>query len=211
LIFGGNGVKLKKIGSLANRREGLSKKTFENYSYFRDDKCCLMLLGELEFYRKRLAFKVLGYVIMPDHLHCLIFWDAEEYPKLTISKIMQGIKSHSAKEILCYLRTGRRKPSLSPYSKGASKGSHLPNAYEWENIGRVHTKPETRIWQKGFYDFNIYNEEKFYKKLNYIHNNPVSAGLCENPEDYQWSSYHQIMGINEVYTLVVARAANPVT
>ena len=96
---------------------------------------------------------------------------------------------------------------LSPYSKSASEGSHLPgcliervhlpNAYEWKNIGKVHTKPKTQIWQKGFYDFNIYSEKKFNEKLNYIHNNPVTARLCESPEDYQWSSYKQIMGIDE--------------
>jgi len=174
----------------------ITTKTFENYPYFRDNKCCLILLGELDFYRKHLEFKVLGYVIMPDHLHCLIFWNVEKYPKLTISKIVQGIKSHSAKEISYYLRTGRRKPSLSPYSKGASKGSHLPNVYEWKNIGKIHTKSNIQIWQKGFYDFNIYNEKKFYEKLNYIHNNPIVIGLCEKKEGYQWSSCPQIMGID---------------
>ena len=26
------------------------------------------------------------------------------------------------------------------------------------------------------------------EKVNYIHQNPVRAGLCERAEDYQWSS-----------------------
>ncbi|MCK4964120.1 MAG: hypothetical protein KAH98_02530 [Dehalococcoidia bacterium] len=43
-----------------------------------------------------------------------------------------------------------------------------------------------RLWQPGFYDFNIYSEEK----LDYIHNNPVSAGLVLSSGDYEWSSYH---------------------
>jgi len=175
----------------------ITTKTFHKYPYFGDSRCCLILLEELDFYRKHLGFKVLGYVILLDHLHCLIFWDVEEYPELTISKIMQVVKSHSAKEISYYIQTGRRKPSLSPYSRGASEGSHPPNSYEWENKGKVHTKPKAQIWQPGFYDFNIYSEKKLIEKLNYIHNNPITAGLCENPENYQWSSYSQIMEIEK--------------
>jgi putative transposase len=175
----------------------ITTKTFNNNPYFGDSRCCLILLEELNFYREQLGFKVLAYVIMPDHFHCLIFWDGEGHPVLTISKIMQVVKSHSAKEISYYIQTGRRKPSLSPYSKGVSEGSHLPNSYEWENRGKVHTKPKAQIWQKGFYDFNIYSEKKLIEKLNYIHNNPVNAGLCKNPENYKWSSYSQIIGMDK--------------
>ena len=29
---------------------------------------------------------------------------------------------------------------------------------------------------------------QFVEKLRYIHRNPVKAGLCEQPEDWEWSS-----------------------
>lgn len=29
------------------------------------------------------------------------------------------------------------------------------------------------------------------EKLRYIHRNPVERGLCERPEDWQWSSFRQ--------------------
>ena len=45
------------------------------------------------------------------------------------------------------------------------------------------------FWQKRFYDFNVYSEEKFAEKLNYMHQNPVKRGLVKNPEDWKWSSY----------------------
>jgi hypothetical protein len=35
---------------------------------------------------------------------------------------------------------------------------------------------------------NIRNYQKFVEKLRYIHRNPVKAGLCERPEDWEWSS-----------------------
>lgn len=33
-----------------------------------------------------------------------------------------------------------------------------------------------RLWQPGFYDFNIYSQGKLLEKLDYVHNNPVKAG-----------------------------------
>jgi len=45
------------------------------------------------------------------------------------------------------------------------------------------------FWQKRYYDFNIRNYSQFVEKLRYIHRNPVNAGLCERPEDWEWSSF----------------------
>jgi len=45
------------------------------------------------------------------------------------------------------------------------------------------------FWQKRYYDFNIRNYPQFVEKLRYIHRNPVKAGLCERPEQWEWSSF----------------------
>ena len=45
------------------------------------------------------------------------------------------------------------------------------------------------FWQKRYYDFNIRDYPQFVEKLRYIHRNPVKQGLCERPEDWQWSSF----------------------
>jgi putative transposase len=47
------------------------------------------------------------------------------------------------------------------------------------------------FWQKRYYDFNIRNHRQFVGKLRYIHRNPVKRGLCEGPEDCEWSSFRQ--------------------
>jgi len=44
-----------------------------------------------------------------------------------------------------------------------------------------------------FDDEVIRNREMFLTKLRYIHNNPVKAGLVENPEDYKYSSARNYM------------------
>ena len=45
------------------------------------------------------------------------------------------------------------------------------------------------FWQKRYYDFNIRDYPQFVEKPSYIHRNPVKSGLCERPEDWQWSSF----------------------
>jgi putative transposase len=44
------------------------------------------------------------------------------------------------------------------------------------------------FWEKRYYDYNVRNRQQFAQKLDYIHHNPVKRGLCERPEDFQWSS-----------------------
>ena len=52
------------------------------------------------------------------------------------------------------------------------------------------------FWQKRYYDLNIRTYPQFVEKLRYIHRNPVERGLCERPEDWEWSSFrHYATGI----------------
>jgi putative transposase len=44
------------------------------------------------------------------------------------------------------------------------------------------------FWQKRYYDYNIRDHHQFMEKLRYIHRNPVMRGLCEQPQDWEWSS-----------------------
>lgn len=165
----------------------ITTKTFDNKPIFRDDTCCLTLLENIDFYRGKLGFKFLGYVIMPDHFHCIIWWDVEKYRKLTISKIIQSIKSHSARQIVDYLyQSGRRGPLTSPPNNSLGQGTQATHGrYPRHRM----SEQKYRIWQSSFYDFNIYSEEKMNEKLDYMHYNPVRAGLCKNSEDWPWSSY----------------------
>jgi hypothetical protein len=45
------------------------------------------------------------------------------------------------------------------------------------------------IWQKRFYDFNVWTEHKRIEKLRYMHRNPVKRGLVASPELWRWSSF----------------------
>jgi len=44
------------------------------------------------------------------------------------------------------------------------------------------------FWQKEVWDRYVRDERHFANAIAYIENNPVKAGLCEKPEDWEWSS-----------------------
>ena len=50
-------------------------------------------------------------------------------------------------------------------------------------------EPDAGIWQKRFYDFNVWTERKRIEKLRYMHRNPVKRGLVSEPDHWAWSSF----------------------
>jgi putative transposase len=50
-------------------------------------------------------------------------------------------------------------------------------------------KTRGSIWQPKYFDNIIRLVRDFHAKLEYIHDNPVAAGLVPSPEQWLWSSY----------------------
>lgn len=109
--------------------------------------------------------RVYGYVVMPDHVHLLL----SEPERETLGDALKSLKQGVARRLL---------------------GSSLADA---NALGGPLKPPFSlnggHFWQKRYYDFNIRNCLQFVEKLRYIHKNPVTAGLCERPEDWEWSSF----------------------
>ena len=59
-------------------------------------------------------------------------------------------------------------------------------------------------WRQGqprFFDRAVWTVEEYYEKVEYIHLNPVRAGLVERVEDWPWSSVRDYSGsLNEAAT-----------
>jgi putative transposase len=121
-----------------------------------------LFLTVLEQVRRRYHFVVAGYVIMPEHIHLLI---GEPQVK-TPSTVMQALKLGFARRVLAQARRGRNPTQAVLFD-------HLPQ----------------HIWQKRFYDFNVWTEHKRIEKLRYMHRNPVKRGLVASPELWRWSSF----------------------
>ena len=120
-----------------------------------------LFLKVLEQVRQKYQFVVIGYVVMPEHFHLLISEPQERTP----STVMQALKLGFARRVLHPMR--RRHPNQPELFE------HAPQ----------------HIWQKRFYDFNIWTGRKRAEKLRYLHRNPVTRGLVASPELWRWSSY----------------------
>jgi putative transposase len=44
------------------------------------------------------------------------------------------------------------------------------------------------VWQRGFTDHRIRDKADWDQHIDYIHHNPVRSRLCQQPEDYKFSS-----------------------
>ena len=53
---------------------------------------------------------------------------------------------------------------------------------------KLKSKGAPQFWQRRYYDFNVWSEEKRAEKLAYMHRNPVARGFVSKPEDWPWSS-----------------------
>jgi putative transposase len=50
------------------------------------------------------------------------------------------------------------------------------------------------LWQPRFFDRAVRTVKEYYEKVEYIHLNPVRAGLVERAEDWPWSSVRDYAG-----------------
>jgi putative transposase len=122
-----------------------------------------LFLSILEQTRQRYRFVVVGYVVMPEHIHLLL----TEPEVGTLSTVMQVLKQRTARVSLP--KRKRRNPRQR-------------NLFGNEPQHRA-------FWQARFYDFNVWTTKKRVEKLRYMHRNPVKRGLVGSPEEWGWSSY----------------------
>ena len=56
-------------------------------------------------------------------------------------------------------------------------------------------KEPRAFWQRRFYDFDVWSENKLREKLNYMRRNPLERKLVLHPKDWPWSSWtHYVKG-----------------
>jgi putative transposase len=119
-------------------------------------------LNILEQARVAYDFTVIGYVVMPEHIHLLL----SEPNEGDLSRVMQVLKQRVARRVLTTVRRRKR----------------LGQTSLWDG------NPE-HFWQRRFYDFNVWSDRKRIEKLRYMHRNPVRRGLVLEPDQWPWSSF----------------------
>src|SRR5260370_33417789 len=134
--------------------------TYKRLPVFRDGEICSLFIEALSETRTKDPFKLIGYVVMPDHIHLLA-----NPIDLKISKVVGTLKGRSASKILKRLRAGNAITMLKKLA--------LPNVFR---SGQTHA-----VWLRDFSSIDIWSPKFIRQKLHYIHMNPVRAGLCDHP------------------------------
>ena len=146
--------------------------THQRVPVFRSDHACEMVVNTLEEVRRLYPYKLIGYVIMPDHIHTII-----NNASGTISDWLRRVRGNSARVILSWLRREGHERSLAKLVlKSAQKRNH-----------------NHAVWQKDPSVIDLWSPKFIRQKLRYLHLNPVRAGLCEHPADWKWSSYRSYL------------------
>ena len=130
-----------------------------------------IIIENLAYCQKNKGLDIFAWAIMSNHIHMII-----RSEKIGLSNFLRDFKSFTSKAILTEIEesTDSRKDWMLKLFKNAAY-KHKRNS-------------EYQFWTHENHAELLFSNNFIEQKLDYIHNNPVRAGLVNNPEDYKYSS-----------------------
>ena len=131
-----------------------------------------ILIDSLRYCQENKGLVIHAYCIMSNHIHMII----SRSGKPTFSDIMRDFKKHTSKELIKAVKSSaesRRHWMLWIFK---SNGLRNPNNKEYQ------------IWVQDSHPVHLFSADFTRQRLNYLHNNPVKAGIVYAPENYIFSS-----------------------
>jgi REP element-mobilizing transposase RayT len=149
----------------------LTSVTHHRLPIFQTDTVKQIICSAFDEARKSAGLMLFSYVIMPDHTH-VITDNARE-----MKDVLRYLNGISAKRVIDYLKE---------------------NGFE-ESLGKLRIEERANRHTHSFYEHHpnalrVTGEDAMMQKINYIHLNPVRAGMVEHPDDYGYSSSRQWHG-----------------
>lgn len=132
---------------------------------FQSDKIKQLACSALHEARTSAGIFIFAYVIMPDHLHLITDGSRKS------SEVLRYTNGIMAKRVIDYLKENNFTSSLEKLRQETKAREYKHSLFKHHpNV------------------FLLTNEAMFMQKVNYIHLNPVRAGLVKRAEDYLFSS-----------------------
>ena len=131
-----------------------------------------ILLDSLRYCQQHKGLEVYAYVIMSSHIH-LIAARTEG----NLSDVLRDLKAHTAQQLLKAIAENEQE-----------------SRQEWMmRLFTYYSRPQRQneqymFWQKTTFPIALLTPTVVRQKMDYIHNNPVAAGLVTAPEHYPLSS-----------------------
>lgn len=142
-----------------------------------------LIIDGLRFAITERRINLTAFVIMSNHIH--IVW--QQLPPYTKSQVQLGFMKYTAQKIKYDLQ--KTNPELLKEFKVDAKDR------------------EYQLWKRNPLSIELFTPAVFHQKIDYIHNNPVRAGLCKLPEDYKYSSAGYYETVVDQFGLFTSSAA----
>jgi putative transposase len=130
----------------------------------KQDKYKDVVIESLRFLVNEKRIKLYAFVIMSNHIH-LIWQPQGEFTPDDIQHSLMSFTAHKVKSDL-----QQNHPQVLSHFKVEAKDR------------------DYQFWERNSLGIDLFTEDVFIQKLDYIHMNPVKAGLCNLPEAYYYSS-----------------------
>ena len=151
---------------------------------FTRSRYCDVIIESLSFCQKQKGLEVYAYVIMPSHVH-LVTRSVDG----KLNNIIRYFRSFTAKKIL----------ELISDEQGESRREWLLDHFS-QAAGQRRQNMVYQFWQKTNHAIELSNPVVFDQKVEYVHTNPVAAGLVTNAESWVSSSASEMKSIDvDVY------------
>jgi len=151
---------------------------------FDNNNFTIIVIDSIKFCQKEKGLELFGYCIMPSHVHLIV-----RSTKIKLSNIIRDIKKFTSAEII---RTLKKDKSNLVKLETFSKAAQL-----------IRRNKNFKVWQDGYHPEVITSNKLFYQKLNYIHCNPLEAGLANIITDYPFSSARNYAGIDAILNIII--------
>jgi len=128
------------------------------------DKYKDIIIQSLQFLVREKRVELNAFVIMSNHIH--LIW-----------QIQEGHKRENVQR------------DFLKYTSQIIKKDLQFNHQNVLKVFEVNAKDRKyQVWQRNLLSIDLWTKEVFIQKMEYIHNNPVTAGICVYPEQYKYSS-----------------------
>lgn len=147
-----------------------------------------MLVDSLTYCQQNKGLLVHAFCIMSNHVHLLLSTEGESH----LTDIIRDFKKYTSKKIISLIET-----------ENESRRDWLIYRFQFHAKFNIRNK-EYKVWQDGYHAIECDKPVILIQKLEYIHNNPVRAGIVREAEHYVYSSasnYASQPGIMEVDVL----------
>lgn len=132
-----------------------------------------VFLDSIRYCQQNKGLHVFAYCVMSNHVHLIISRQGEQ----KLQDVIRDIKKYTSVKIIDAIgrnpQESRKELLLWLFEKAGTANSN--------NV-------RFQFWQQHSHPIELNTNEKLDRRLDYIHNNPVVAGIVRHPEEYLYSS-----------------------